>query len=89
VAIELPSGEVFEMDTDLFQPILPAECKFKVLKTKVEITLKKANGISWPSLEPSTDIKTFTTFGLVGTKGTVGGKEMHLATDAPLFALNR
>jgi hypothetical protein len=32
--------------------------------TKVELTLKKANGISWPSLEPTEGpITSWTTFG--------------------------
>ncbi|KAL7748416.1 hypothetical protein RI367_006108 [Sorochytrium milnesiophthora] len=73
---------------DTYMPIRTADSSFEVLSTKLEIILKKSSGISWPSLEPSeADVKDWTTFGSTGSKtGTVGGKEMYLATDAPIYA---
>lgn len=41
------------LSLETYLPIVPAESTFEVLSTKIEITLKKASGISWPSLEPA------------------------------------
>ena len=83
-------------ETDLFQPILPNESSFQVLSTKVEIILKKANGLSWASIEANSNVTSWTTFGTkgiffnlrnIGTVGTVGGKEAMIAGDAPISFL--
>jgi hypothetical protein len=66
------------------QPILAQESTFKPLTTKVEVKLRKGNGISWPALEPTENVTSWTTFGVTGGGGTVGGKEMLYANDAPL-----
>jgi CS domain len=50
---------VHKYDTDLFQPINPKESSFKILSTKLEIQLVKANGISWAAIEPKPDIKSW------------------------------
>ena len=68
----LPDGKKYKMDTQLFQPIDPEHCQYKVMGTKVELSLKKANGISWASLEPSENVAAWTTFGVTGHTGTVG-----------------
>lgn len=34
-----------------FQPIIPDKSEVKLMGTKVEIILKKAEAFSWPSLE--------------------------------------
>ena len=39
------------LDLDLAHPVVPEECSFKVLSTKVEIKLKKRDGIRWAKLE--------------------------------------
>ncbi|KAJ3410466.1 hypothetical protein HDV05_003728, partial [Chytridiales sp. JEL 0842] len=80
-------GRIFEFKTDLFQPIIPEKSKYMVLGTKVEITLAKANGISWAAVEPRSDVKSWTTFGVGGGGGTVGSKEAIVAQDAPLHLL--
>ncbi|KAF8980336.1 hypothetical protein BGZ46_004339 [Entomortierella lignicola] len=82
----MPDGKRFKLLLPLFQPIDPAGSSFEVLGTKVEITMKKGNGISWATLEPSEGAKCWTTFGTTGGAGTVGSKVMHLATDSPLYA---
>lgn len=93
VFAEFLDGKVLEFNLDsLFQPILPNESKYEILSTKIEITLVKANGISWAALEKSSSneqLKSWTTFGTVGGVGTVGGKEAILAKDSPLYAVNK
>jgi hypothetical protein len=86
VDIHFEDGTVHQFHTELFQPIDPQQSAFEFLSTKLEIKLKKANGISWAAIEPTT-VKTWTTFGLQGTKGTVGSKEAIIAGDAPLHML--
>ncbi|KAF9425942.1 hypothetical protein BGZ94_007082 [Podila epigama] len=86
IDLRMPEGKRFKLTLPLFQPIEPAGSSFEVLGTKVEITMKKGNGISWATLEPSEGAKCWTTFGTTGGAGTVGSKVMHLATDSPLYA---
>jgi len=45
--------------------INPEKCRFSILSVKIEVTLAKANGISWASFE-ATDAKItqWTTFGV-------------------------
>ncbi|KAF9928156.1 hypothetical protein FBU30_002612 [Linnemannia zychae] len=86
IDLRMPEGKRFKLNLPLFQPIEPAASTFEVLGTKVEIVMKKANGISWATLEPSEGAKCWTTFGTTGGSGTVGSKVMHLATDSPLYA---
>ncbi|KAJ3088506.1 hypothetical protein HK102_008582 [Quaeritorhiza haematococci] len=63
VLITFLDGKVFKFKTKLSQPIIPSESTFVVLSTKVEVSLKKANGISWPSIEPKANVTSWTTFG--------------------------
>ncbi|KAF9948878.1 hypothetical protein BGZ72_009240 [Mortierella alpina] len=86
IDLRMPDEKRFKLVLPLFQPIDPAGSSFEVLGTKVEITMKKGNGISWATLEPSEGAKCWTTFGTTGGAGTVGSKVMHLATDSPLYA---
>ena len=59
------NGGVFERHYTLFQPVKPAECKFEILSVKVEVTLRKANGISWASFEKTDGaLLSWTTFGI-------------------------
>ena len=61
----LEGNGVFEKRYELFQPIKPDESKFSVLSVKVEVTLRKANGISWASFEKTDgNVVTWTTFGI-------------------------
>ena len=43
----------FCLDLDLAHPVVPSECSYKVLSSKVEIKLKKRDGFRWSSLEGS------------------------------------
>ncbi|KAJ3047975.1 hypothetical protein HK097_010993 [Rhizophlyctis rosea] len=89
VDVEFQDGKIFKFHTPLSQPIEPENSKYEILTTKIEITLKKANGISWPSIEPKAGVTSWTTFGTTGTVGTVGAKEAVVATDAPIHLLRR
>jgi hypothetical protein len=45
----LPTQE-YELKLDLHDKVQPAESKFTVLKTKLEICLRKAEPTHWPAL---------------------------------------
>ncbi|XP_010888978.1 protein SGT1 homolog isoform X1 [Esox lucius] len=49
--VKLPSGEDFSLNINLLHPIVPQQSTFKVLSTKVEIKMKKSEGIRWEKLE--------------------------------------
>ncbi|KAI8360411.1 chord-domain-containing protein [Mortierella sp. GBAus27b] len=92
IDLRLKTGR-FKLDLPLFQPIKHESSEnsndtstFRIAVPKVEITMRKANGISWATLEPSEGVKSWTTFGTNGGGGTVGSQVMHLATDSPLYA---
>ncbi|KAJ3367412.1 hypothetical protein GGF31_007505 [Allomyces arbusculus] len=82
-------GAVVQIATYL--PIDPEKSTCEVLSTKIELILKKKQGISWPALEATDavpDVATWTTFGATGGRtGTVGGKVMDVAGDAPIYAV--
>ncbi|RKO96958.1 hypothetical protein CXG81DRAFT_14093 [Caulochytrium protostelioides] len=73
----------------LSQPVDVAACRYEVLGTKIEIVLKKANGYSWPALEPQEGgLRSWTTFGTMDNRGgTVGAKEARIASDTPVHLL--
>jgi len=89
VDLRMPEGKVFKKNFTLFQPIEVEASTVTYYGTKVEVSLKKANGLSWASLEPNNNITSFTSFGVQGggSGGTVGGKEMYLAADVPVHVL--
>eukprot|EP00842_Homolaphlyctis_polyrhiza_P003562 jgi/Hompol1/4206/HPOL_003538-RA len=89
VDIKFLDGSVSKYHTQLFQPVDASLCVYEILSTKIEIVLKKANGLSWVAIEPTDNITTWTTFGLSGTSGTVGGKEAIVAKDAPLHLISK
>ncbi|GIL98106.1 hypothetical protein Vretimale_3572 [Volvox reticuliferus] len=53
---DLEGNEEYKLDTDLYGKIVPAECKFEVLSTKVEIIMVKADQLQWGSLERSSKV---------------------------------
>ncbi|KAI8081381.1 chord-domain-containing protein [Halteromyces radiatus] len=84
IDIKMKDNQRYKKHLPLFHLIDCEGSKFNALSTKVEINLKKTNGISWAALEPTKDVKTWTTFGVTGTGGTVGSKEIHYSGDSPL-----
>lgn len=79
----LPAKKRYTKSFALYGPIDPATSTFKVLGTKVEIVLAKADARSWPSitaLDPSLS-KNFVAqlaFSAGGGRGTIGSKDMVL-----------
>lgn len=50
--LDSSSGEVWEFGVDLYGPVVPEECKYELLSSKVEIKLKKAAPVTeWKTLE--------------------------------------
>ncbi|KAI9032308.1 hypothetical protein DFJ74DRAFT_654035 [Hyaloraphidium curvatum] len=89
VNLVFKDGKAFDFDTPLTQPIRPGESTFTVFGTKVEVILRKANGISWPSIEPNNKVTSWTTFGVAGRHGSIGSTEMVLGQDAPIDVARR
>jgi suppressor of G2 allele of SKP1 len=48
---KLPDETDYELNLNLSYPIVPDQSSFSVMKTKVEIKMKKCDGIRWGSLE--------------------------------------
>ncbi|BGP13967.1 hypothetical protein JCM10213_005553 [Rhodosporidiobolus nylandii] len=83
VDLLLPSRKRFTKTFPLYGPITPSSSSFRILGTKCEITLAKADARSWPSvtaLDPSLSANFVAqlTFGATGGRGTVGAKDMVL-----------
>jgi len=52
VSAQLPgSGSEYSLELDLAHPVLPLQSSYKVMSTKIEIKLKKAEGVRWAQLE--------------------------------------
>ncbi|XP_043249413.1 protein SGT1 homolog [Colletes gigas] len=51
VSALLPSGNEYSLELDLAHPIVPDQCLHKVFPSKIEIKLKKQDGIRWNVLE--------------------------------------
>ncbi|XP_076247918.1 suppressor of G2 allele of skp1 [Calliopsis andreniformis] len=51
VSALLPSGSDYSLELDLAHPVVPDQCSHKVFPSKVEIKLKKQEGIRWNVLE--------------------------------------
>jgi hypothetical protein len=84
------SDRVYQMNKELFQPIQPESSSFNLYRTKIELVMHKANGISWAALEATDHVTSWTTFGINGKTGTIGGKQMFLSNDSPILSsLNR
>ncbi|KAJ3010979.1 hypothetical protein HKX48_007086 [Thoreauomyces humboldtii] len=89
IDIKFLDGKVGKFHTALSQPIDPATSKFELLTTKIELVLKKANGINWATIEPNDSVQSWTTFGTAGGVGTVGGKVPLVAGDVDLSLLQK
>jgi hypothetical protein len=76
VDLFLPSSKRFTKTFALYGPIDAEKSNFKIMGTKVEMTLLKADGRSWPALETGGKETSQITFGVQGRTGSVGAKEM-------------
>jgi hypothetical protein len=52
ISLDLPTGDQkrYEKEMPLFGPIDQGKSTYKVMGTKLELTLAKANELSWPTL---------------------------------------
>ena len=48
--LETSDGKRYDETLPLYGPILPEKSEFKIMGTKLELTLAKANGQGWPVL---------------------------------------
>lgn len=51
MSAQLPSGNEYSLELDLAHAIIPDQCTYKVDPSKIEIKLKKQDGITWSALE--------------------------------------
>lgn len=51
VTAKLPTGSEYSLELDLAHPILSLQSSYKIMSTKIEIKLKKAEGVRWAALE--------------------------------------
>ncbi|XP_067663199.1 protein SGT1 homolog [Haliotis asinina] len=51
IYIKQSSGTNYSLELDLAHPIVPEQSSYKVMSTKVEVKLKKGEGIQWTKLE--------------------------------------
>ncbi|GAA6064552.1 hypothetical protein JCM10212_005779 [Sporobolomyces blumeae] len=90
VDLVLPSRKRFTRTFTLYGPINPSASTFKVLGTKCEITLAKADARSWPTitaLDPSLaqNFVAQLAFSAGGGRGTTGAKEAVLDDTNKLY----
>ncbi|GLC45039.1 hypothetical protein PLESTM_001680100 [Pleodorina starrii] len=56
VITDLEGKEDYKLDVELYGKVIPAQCRYEVLSTKVEITMVKADQLQWGSLEKSSKV---------------------------------
>lgn len=51
VILKVPSQDDYNLKLNLAHKIVPDKCSYRVMSTKVEITLIKHDGLQWSTLE--------------------------------------
>jgi len=51
VTVKLPTGSDYSLELDLAHPVVPDQSSYRILSTKLEIKLRKAEGVRWSALE--------------------------------------
>jgi len=51
VSALLPTGSEYSLELDLAHPVVPDTSSYKVLSTKIEVKLRKGEGVRWAALE--------------------------------------
>ena len=54
----MPNGSDYSLELDLAHHIVPDQCSHKVLPSKIEIKLKKQEGLRWAVLEGNLESET-------------------------------
>ncbi|XP_031570260.1 protein SGT1 homolog [Actinia tenebrosa] len=76
--VNIPTGGEYKLDFNLAHPINVKECKTRILQSKIELKLKKAQAIHWTTLEKTseaTKVKSFPTATTLPTASTSESKE--------------
>jgi len=55
--IKLSADNTYMLDLELAGPVVPTESKSSIMNTKIEISLKKAAPLKWPTLEKTENSK--------------------------------
>ncbi|KAJ8666863.1 hypothetical protein QAD02_008525 [Eretmocerus hayati] len=58
VSAKLPNGSDYSLEIDLAHHIVPEQCSYKVVPSKIEIKLKKRDGLRWALLEGNPEQET-------------------------------
>ena len=70
ISFNFDPKKAYEATIPLFEEIDPDNSRYEVLSTKLEITMKKANGASWPVLRPDPNVTDKIRFGVDASKKT-------------------
>lgn len=64
ISFKFDPEKAYEATIPLFGEIDPEGSRYEVLSTKLEVTMKKANGASWPVLRPDPNVTDRIRFGV-------------------------
>jgi hypothetical protein len=68
IAFDFETQKRYAATIPLYGEINPDTSCFEVLSTKLEVTMKKANGVSWPVLRPDPTVTDQIRFGVDASK---------------------
>jgi hypothetical protein len=68
ISFNFDQAKAYKTTIPLFDEIDPENSRYQVLSTKLEITMKKANGASWPVLRPDPNVTDRIKFGVDASK---------------------
>ena len=68
ISFNFDPKKAYEATIPLFEEIDPDNSRYEVLSMKLEITMKKANGASWPVLRPDPNVTEKIRFGVDAIK---------------------
>ncbi|XP_064609385.1 protein SGT1 homolog [Liolophura sinensis] len=69
ITIKLSSGRDYQLNLDLAHEVVPDQSQIKLLTTKIEVKLKKVEGIQWSSLESKGEPSNIKQIGVSGASG--------------------
>jgi hypothetical protein len=64
ISFDFETRKRYAATIPLYNEIDPDTSRFEVLSTKLEVTMKKANGVSWPVLRPDPTVTDRIKFGV-------------------------
>jgi len=51
ISAKLPVGSEYSLEIDLAHPVVPAQSSYRILSTKLEVKIRKKEGVRWNALE--------------------------------------